>query len=324
MKTVVVTGGAGFIGSHLVKKLLIKGYFVVNIDNFDKFYPKKFKLENIAEVKNNKNHKFYYLDINKQNELKKILKNYSPIDSLVHLAARAGVRPSIEKPSLYEKINVGGTYKLLNTIPQLKIRQLVFASSSSVYGNCQTPFSEKEKCLKPLSPYGQTKLKAEKLCFDFYKKTVIPTTILRFFSVYGPYGRPDMAPYLFTKAIFKNLKIKQYGDGSSARDWTYIDDIVGGIMKAIEKRFRFEIINLGGNEPIKLIDLIKTIEIITQKKIRKVIQSKQTEEPDITFANIDKAKRLLGWQPKISHEEGMKRFIQWYVSKRLKNKVARP
>ena len=317
MKTIVVTGGAGFIGSHLIDSLLKNNYFVVNIDNFDDFYPKKFKSQNISNAKRNKNYNHYQFDIRKTSSIKKIFEKYSPIYSFVHLAARAGVRPSIQKPLLYQKINIGGTYNLLNIAKNYEIRQLILASSSSVYGNSVTPFAEHNFNLFPLSPYGATKLACEQICFTYHKLYKIPTTILRFFSVYGPRGRPDMAPYLFTQSLFNNEPIKQFGDGSASRDWTYIDDIVSGIKRAIERPCQYEIINLGNSHPIKLNKLLKTIEKITKKKFHKIYLSKRKEEPDITFASIRKAKQLLDWEPKTEFTEGMKLFIKWFKANRL-------
>ncbi len=317
MKTVLITGGAGFIGFHLVKALLKKNYFVICIDNFDNFYNPQYKEQNITAVKNHKKFELYRTDIRKLNEIKIIFQKHSPFYSIVHLAARAGVRPSLKKPLLYQKINIQGTYNLLVLLSKFKTRQLVFASSSSVYGDTQTPFNEDKSLIKPLSFYGATKIAGEYACYAFHKNFQIPTTILRFFSVYGPCGRPDMAPYLFTESLFQNKIIKQFGDGSSARDWTYIDDIVEGIEKVIKNPFPFEIFNLGGSSPILLRDLLKTIEKYTHKKFKKIISPKRNDEPKITYSDISKARKMLNWEPKISFNEGMKRFITWFKKERL-------
>lgn len=316
MKTVLITGGAGFIGSHLADKLLSLDYRVICIDNLDKFYPQSFKLENIREAKKNKNYFFYNFDIQNNNNLTRVFRKHPGLYSVVHLAAKAGVRPSIEKPVLYEKINIGGTYKLLGIVSQLKIRQFVFASSSSIYGNAKVPFSEEDKLISPLSPYGATKLAGEQACCVFHRLFGIPVTILRFFSVYGPRGRPDMAPYLFTEKAYLNKQIKQFGDGNSARDWTYIDDIVDGIVKVIKHPSDYEVINLGGNKPVRLITLLQTIEHLTAKKLKKSIFPLRLEEPKITYADISKAKKILGWKPKTGFEKGMQKFIKWYKEKR--------
>lgn len=311
-KLILITGGAGFIGSNLVDTLLKEQARIICLDNF-------IKRENIEEAQKNRNFLLYKTDIRNKQEIESVFKNHSPIDCLIHLAAKAGVRESLKNPTEYNQINVYGTKNILESSKKFLPKQLIFASSSSVYGNCQTPFSENEKNLKPISPYGQTKLKAEELCFYFYQRTHIPTTILRFFSVYGPRGRPDMAPYLFTKALFNNRVIKQYGDGLTARDWTYISDIICGIKKSIGRPFNFEIINLGGNKPVKLLELLNLIEKIIGKKFRKIILPKCLEEPDITFANIKKAKKLLGWEPLVEFSQGMKNFIKWYKKNRLKS-----
>lgn len=313
----MVTGGAGFIGSHLVDTLLNKGCRVICLDDFNPSYPLKFKKQNIKTAQKNNNYLLYRLDIRNISKLKTIFKKYSPIDSLIHLAARAGVRASIENPCLFQEVNIGGTYKLLSLCSVYSVKQFIFASSSSIYGNASLPFSENNKNTFPLSPYGATKLAGEQICYTFRRLYKIPTTILRFFSVYGPKGRPDMAPYIFTKAILENKPINQYGNGSSARDWTYVDDTIEGILQAIEKPFSYEIFNLGSNKAIKLSDLLHTIEILTGKKFNRNILSKRLEEPDITYANIDKAKKLLNWKPKTEFSKGMKIFIDWYRNNRL-------
>lgn len=318
MKTVLLTGAAGFIGSHLSEKLLNLGCKVVALDNFDPFYPAIYKRANINNLLKFKRFIFIETDIRKINHIKNIIKKYQPIDCLIHLAARAGVRSSINKPLVYQKINIEGTYNLLFLSGRFKVKQFIFASSSSVYGNAPVPFSENEINLSPLSPYGVTKLAGEQACYIFHKLYKLPVTILRFFSVYGPKGRPDMAPYLFTKNIFSNNVIKQYGDGSSSRDWTYIDDIVNGIVLATKNLFPFEIINLGGNKSISLNKLILTIEKYTHKKFKKSILPFRSDEPKNTYADIRKANQLLKWESRDSFEIGMKKFIQWFISERLK------
>lgn len=316
MDKILITGGAGFIGSHLADKLLVKNFQVISVDSFDNYYLKKFKLANIQTTKKNNNYSFYHCDI-RSSMFKKILKKYSPFYCVIHLAARAGVRPSLIHPALYERNNIGGTYELLQSISSCKIRQLIFASSSSVYGNGNIPFSESEPVLRPVSVYGATKLAGEQICDIYHRMYNIPTTILRFFSVYGPRGRPDMAPYLFVKALYNQQTIKQFGDGSSMRDWTYIDDIIDGIVRAIKNSGKFQIINLGGNKPVKLATLLDTIEDITGKKFNKINLPKRLDEPAITFADIRKAKKLLHWEPRIKFTEGMSAFINWYKTNRL-------
>ncbi len=315
MKTIVVTGAAGFIGSHLSEQLLKLGHKIIAIDNFDPFYPAIYKRANINNLLKYKRFIFIETDIRKIKHIRNIVKKYQPIDSLIHLAARPGVRPSINKPLVYQKINIEGTYNLLFLSGRFKVKQFIFASSSSVYGNAPVPFSENQTNLSPLSPYGTTKLAGEQACYIFHKLYKLPVTILRFFSVYGPKGRPDMAPYLFTNAIHNNKLIHQYGDGTSSRDWTYIDDIVEGILLSIKNPFDFEIINLGGNTPISLSKLILTIEKNNSKKLKIKILPVRLGEGKITYADITKAKKLLKWRPKISFDEGMNRFNKWYIKK---------
>jgi len=303
-----VTGNAGFIGSNLTERLLKLGYKVVGIDNFNDYYSPKRKEKNIEEFKNNPNFTQERADILDKEKLELILSQTKP-EIIIHLAARAGVRLSLLNPELYWQVNVQGTKNLLARARKHKIKQFIFASSSSVYGNqTKIPFSETDKLVKPLSPYAETKLEAEALCQQYN----FPVTVLRFFTVYGPKGRPDMAPYLFTKQILEDQTIVRFGDGSTSRDYTYVDDIVEGIIKAINQPLAFEIINLGNNQPVKLNDFIKTIEKITKRKAK--IMEKPIHPADVrqTYADITKAKKLLNWQPKTDLETGMRRFIEWY------------
>lgn len=314
-KTILITGGAGFIGSNLADLLLKKDFKVVVIDNFDPYYPSIYKKENIVSNINDSNYFFINLDIRDDKKLEKILIKYSPFYSIIHLGARPGVRLSTKYPEIYKSINIDGTKNLLNLLEKYKVRQLIFASSSSVYGKAQTPFKE-TSVLKPLSFYGYTKEEGEKICYKFHNLTKIPVTILRFFSVYGPRGRPDMAPYIFTKAAFENKIIHQFGNGLSARDWTNIKDITDGIYSAMTKTFPFEIINLGGNKPIFLNTLIKLIENISKKKIKRRLVANLNEEARITCADVSKAKKLLEWEANVDIENGMDNFIKWYRKNR--------
>jgi UDP-glucuronate 4-epimerase len=316
MKKVLVTGHAGFIGSSLVEKLLDLGYSVVGIDNFNDYYDLKQKERNVKSFKKNKNFVEYRLDITDKKSLKSVFIDHQ-INSIAHLAARAGVRPSILKPELYRKVNVDGTKNLLDLTLEFKIKQFVLASSSSVYGNQEkTPFSEDDVLAKPVSPYAETKLKAEEMCLEYAKKSEMMVTVLRFFTVYGPKGRPDMAPYLFTKKILNNEPIVRFGDGSSSRDYTYIDDIVEGIVKAIEKPYQFEIINLGNNKPVKLNQFIETVEELTGKKAEVIEEPRHPADVKQTYADITKAKELLDWQPTTDLKSGLKQFIDWFKNLR--------
>ena len=232
---------------------------------------------------------------------------------IIHLAARAGVRPSLLNPELYYQVNVEGTKNLLKLAKKFAVKQFIFASSSSVYGNqTKVPFSETDKLGKPVSPYAETKLKGEELCRQLSQATNISTTCLRFFTVYGPSGRPDMAPYLFTRAILNNQPIIRYGDGSTERDYTFIDDIVSGIIAAMQKQLKYEIINLGNNQPVKLNTFIKLIETIIGKTAKIIEKPRHPADVPRTFADIDKAEKLLNWKPMTDLKTGLTKFVEWF------------
>jgi len=311
MKTVLVTGHAGFIGSHLVERLLRQGYKVVGVDNYNDYYDPKRKAANVRALKKNKRFKEYRVGITDEKKLEKIFKD-NRIDLIIHLAARAGVRPSIENPELYQRVNVQGTKNLLEMAKKFKIKNFIFGSSSSVYGEQKKiPFSESDPADKQVSPYAKTKKQAEELCQQYAMKYGIKMTILRFFTVYGPRGRPDMAPYLFTDKILKGKPIIKFGTGTSSRDYTYIADIVEGITQASKKPFRFEVINLGGNQPVVLNEFINLIERLIGKKAKIKSQPRHPADVRRTYADISKAKKLLDWQPETDLETGMKELIKW-------------
>ena len=315
---ILVTGGAGFIGSHVCEALLKKGHFVICVDNLNSYYNPKIKKENIEGCLKNKKFKFYKKDITDYIELKKVFSD-NKIDKIVHLAARAGVRASIKDPLLYERVNVGGTLNLLEVAKGYKIKNFVFGSSSSVYGNNKkVPFSESDSTNMPVSPYAATKKAGELICYVYSHIYGIPTTCLRFFTVYGPRGRPDMAPYKFTKLINEGKKIDMYGRGNTSRDYTYVDDIVGGIIKALDSNFKYEIINLGNSNTVKLKYFISLIEKELEKKAKIKIMPAQIGDVKRTYADINKAKKLLGYKPKVKIEEGIKEFVRWYKLKNAK------
>ncbi|RLE44906.1 epimerase [Candidatus Woesearchaeota archaeon] len=317
METILVTGGAGFIGSHVCDKLLQLGKKVICIDNLNPYYSPIRKIKNIKHNFDNPNFVFYNVDIQDKDQLEEIFKKHK-IDKICHLAARAGVRPSIEKPLWYRDTNVTGTLNLLELAKEFKVHNFIFASSSSVYGkNKKIPFSETDNVDYPISPYAASKKACELFCYTYSHLVDLNVTCLRFFTVYGPRGRPDMAPYLFTKRIMKGLPIKKFGDGTSKRDYTYISDIVDGVMAALERPFKFEIINLGNNKPVELNHFISVIEGHLGKKA--IIEEHPMPAGDvpITFADTSKAKGLLDYEPKVSIEEGMKRFIEWFKQEGL-------
>ena len=311
----LVTGGAGFIGSHVCEALL-KENNVVCIDNFNDYYNPDFKEQNVRYFLKNKNFKIYREDIINIKKLEAIFRK-NKIDKVVHLAARAGVRASIEHPVLYEQTNVLGTMNILIMAKKFKIKNFIFGSSSSVYGNNKKiPFSEDDNTDNPISPYAATKKAAELACYTYSHLYNIPVACLRLFTVYGPRGRPDMAPYKFTDMIYKGEEIPVFGDGNSERDYTYVSDIADGIMKALNKEFGFEIINLGNSEPVKLNRLISSIEKNLGKSAKIKRMPIQPGEVFVTYADTRKAKKLLKWQPKIKIEDGIKKFTEWYKNER--------
>lgn len=312
---ILVTGGAGFIGSHLCEALLNEGANVICVDDFNDYYNPKFKEENIRNCLKNKNFKLYKADITDIKNLEEIFKK-NKIEKIAHLAARAGVRASIENPILYEKVNILGTLNLLMLAKQFKVKNFIFSSSSSVYGNSKVPFSEDTNTDNPISPYAATKKSAELICHTFSKLYNIPITCLRLFTVYGPRGRPDMAPYKFTELVHKEKELPVFGDGTSKRDYTYVSDVIEGISSSLNKEFKFEIINLGNSNPVELNHFISLIENNIGKKAKIKRLPSQPGEVNITFSDIRKAKRLLNWEPKVKIDEGMKKFIDWYKKER--------
>ncbi len=319
MKHYVVTGGAGFIGSHLIKSLLTitSGIKITCIDNLDPFYPAELKQLNIGDIKTAPGFRFLKLDIaaTPPGELAELIKE--PVDVIVHLAAKAGVRPSILDPLAYQRTNITGLQHMLDFAKSKNCRQFIFASSSSVYGvNDHYPWKEDER-LMPISPYAMTKLAGEMLGHVYHKLYDIRFIALRFFTVYGPAQRPDLAIHKFTKAILKGEPIPMYGDGNTSRDYTFVADTVQGILGAIEYTTTgFEIINLGNNQAVSLKELIHAIEQVTGKK---AIIEQQDEQPgDVakTFADIGKAKKLLGYNPETGFREGLEKFYGWFLENR--------
>lgn len=307
----IVTGGAGFIGSHLVDSLLRDGWQVVVIDNFDPFYDRGIKENNIAQHLNNPNFTLLEEDICNISPLQFALTG--KFDVIVHLAAKAGVRNSIKDPVSYQKVNVLGTQNMLELARILSVKQFVFASSSSVYGvNPNVPWTEDEQVLMPISPYAATKVAGELLGHVYSKLYGIRFIALRFFTVYGPRQRPDLAIHKFCRLIMEGQPIPMYGDGSSCRDYTYIDDIIFGVRKAMEyEKTDYEIINLGNNRTVSLKELVTAIENALQLKASIDYYPPQPGDVPRTFANIDKANRLLGYSPRTSLPEGLAEFAGW-------------
>jgi len=309
---ILVTGCAGFIGSHVCKALLNRGDSVVGIDNLNNYYDVKLKQKNLEISKKSSAFKFYRQDILNYDAIKKIFEKEKP-DKVVHLAARAGVRASLENPRLYFDTNVTGTLNLLELARDYNVKSFVFASSSSVYGNQKKiPFSEKDNVDYPISPYAATKKAGELLCHTYHHLYNMKITCLRFFTVYGPRGRPDMAPYLFVQGVMNGTPIKKYGDGKSRRDYAFVADIVKGVVAAVDKELEYEIINLGNNKPVELNEFIRIVEKLVGRKA--VINQLPLPPGDVntTCADISKAKKLLGYKPETSFEEGMKQFVEWF------------
>lgn len=313
-KKILITGVAGFIGSTLATKLLLTGNKIIGIDNFDVFYDRSIKEKNIEAIKENPSFKFYEGDILNLDLLNKIEEK---IDIIIHIAAKAGVRPSIENPREYQEVNVIGTQNMLDLAVRLSVHQFVFASSSSVYGvNKNVPWSEKDKLLLPISPYASTKLSCEMLGHVYKSIHNIRFIGLRFFTVYGPKQRPDLAIHKFTDLIYNDKEIPLFGDGSSERDYTFIDDIVSGVISACNyDKTNYEIINIGNSQTVSLIQMVNTIEKALNKKAKIKWLPMQAGDVPTTYADISKANQLLGYNPETSFEEGIKKFVSWYLNK---------
>ncbi len=316
MQTFLITGGAGFIGSTLADALLMANNKVVVVDNFCDFYNPQIKEKNIEKSLNNQNYKLYRIDIRDQRGLEAIFAE-NKIDCVIHLAAMAGVRPSIENPILYQDVNGMGTQNILEISHKYNVKNLVMASSSSVYGNCQeVPFKESFIVDYAISPYAATKKGNEVMAHVYHHLYNMNIIMLRFFTVYGPKQRPDLAINKFTRLMLAGEEIPMFGDGSTSRDYTYIDDIVDGIIKSAEYVFNnenvYEIINIGNSSPISLKEMIDTIgEVLNiTPKIKQLPM--QPGDVDKTYADISKAKKLLNYEPQTSFKEGITKFVEWY------------
>ena len=309
---ILLTGGAGFIGFHLAKALLDKGDEVVIVDNFNDYYDPKLKHARIKALGRSENLKVIRADISKIKELEPIFIQ-NKFDKVVNLAAQAGVRYSLEDPIRYEIWNNLGFLNILELMKKHQVKDLVFASSSSVYGgNTKIPFSEKDNVDSPVSLYAATKKTNELYAHVYSHLYNFNCTGLRFFTVYGPWGRPDMALFKFAKLIKEGKSIDVYNNGKMERDFTYIDDIIAGVLKAIDKPFKYEIFNLGNNKPVLLSRFIEVIEKEMGMQAKKNPMPMQPGDVKKTYANIDKAKKMLKYNPKTSIEEGVKHFVEWF------------
>ena len=316
MITYLVTGGAGFIGSTLAERLIREGNKVVVIDNFCDFYNPELKEKNIKNVDSNENYKIYRADIRDTEAVKKVF-DENDIDVVVHLAAMAGVRPSIEDPILYQEVNGIGTQNILEQAKLHDVKNLVMASSSSVYGNCkEVPFKEDMIVDYAISPYAATKKANEVMAHVYHKLFGMNIIMLRFFTVFGPKQRPDLAINKFTRLMLNDEEIPMFGDGSTSRDYTYVDDIVDGIIRScnytMNNKDVYEILNIGNSSPVSLKEMIATIGKALDKEPKIKQLPMQPGDVDRTFADVSKAKELLGYEPKTKFEDGIKNFVEWY------------
>ena len=309
---ILVTGGAGFIGSHLVEKLLAAGDAVIILDDFNDFYDPQIKRANVAGFA--KDVTVWHVDIRDGAAVRSLF-HREKVDAIAHLAARAGVRPSIQLPQLYYDTNVTGTLHLLEAARVTGVERFVFASSSSVYGASKTvPFSEDQHLTQTLSPYAATKVAGEFLCSTYSHLYQIRVVALRYFTVYGPRQRPDLAIHQFTRRIYAGQPIDQFGDGSTRRDYTYIDDVIQGTMAALKyDGSRYDIFNLGESDTIQLKELISAIENALGRKGKVNRLPEQPGDMPLTCADISKARKLLGYNPTMKFSEGLPKFIDWFL-----------
>lgn len=315
---ILITGAAGFIGYHLSTKLAQEHHQVIGVDNLNDYYDVNLKKSRLNNLNKLDNFTFIKLDICDHDALAKIFES-EQFDIVYHLAAQAGVRYSIENPWAYSDSNLTGTLSILESCRKQNVKHLVFTSTSSVYGNNdKTPFSESDKTDQPVSLYAATKKGCEAMAYSYAKLYQIPTTVLRLFTVYGPFGRPDMAYFKFTKSIMEGKTINVFNNGDLMRDFTYIDDIVDGISKAGEKPFEdttnppYRLYNLGNHQPVKLIDFINTLEEKIGKKAVTEMKPMQAGDVYITYADNQKARNEIGFDPKTTISTGLGRFVDWY------------
>jgi len=313
-KTVLITGCAGFIGAKITELLLKQSINVIGIDNINDFYSPILKEWRLKRLKKFVNFKFYKLDIVNLNDLREVFQQ-NKFSALMNLAARAGVRASVDNPWVYVDTNITGTLNLLELSKDFGIKKFVLASTSSIYGANETPFSENDKTDKQLSPYAATKKSAEALAYTYHYLYGIDITILRYFTVYGPAGRPDMMPFKFIHHIAEGIPIPVYGDGNQERDFTYIDDIARGSILSL-KPLGYEVINLGSDRPIKVNYVIQLMEQYLGKKAIIEYQPAHSADVPVTWANISKAREILSWNSNISIEDGILNTVNWYLENR--------
>ena len=321
MARYLVTGAAGFIAARVCEFLLDEGHAVVGADEMNDAYDVRLKHYRLARLKDRPGFVFHQLDVTRLELLRALFKENAgdgapPFDAVLNLAARAGVRQSIENPWAYFETNVTGALNLLELCRDFGVTKFVLASTSSAYGaEAPAPFREDAPSDRPLSPYAASKKAAEALCHTYHHLAGIDVSVLRYFTVYGPAGRPDMSLFRFTQWICEGKPVIVYGDGTQSRDFTYVDDIARGTIAAI-KPISYEIINLGSDEPVALNDAIARIEVLTEKKARIRHEERNPADVDATWANIEKAERLLGWRPRVRLAEGLAHLVEWYAANR--------
>ncbi len=311
-ETILVTGAAGFIGSHAAEALLQRGCRVIGVDNFCDFYDRSWKEMNIRTIGGDRRFDVEEIDITDGPGISRLVASAKP-QAILHLAAMAGVRPSIEAPAYYARVNVEGTTHLLEAAVKSKVEKFLFASSSSVYGNLgRVPFREDDPVAEPISPYAATKRAGELICYTYWHLYRLPIFCLRFFTVFGPRQRPDLAIHKFTRLISRGQPLPMFGDGSTNRDYTYVDDIVAGILAALDRCDRYRIYNLGGSHPVTLKHLIEQIERAIGKPA--IIDRRPAQLGDVerTFADLTRSQAELGYEPRTSLEEGLRRFVAWF------------
>jgi UDP-glucuronate 4-epimerase len=316
---ILVTGAAGFIGSHLAENLIAQGHTVIGVDNFDDTYNPSFKEGNIANLEKNPAWSLRRIDLRDRVAVAELVMTEKP-DAIAHLAAKADTRAAVSDPYPYVDNNINATLHLLDAARDAGITRFVLASSSSVYGNAEGPWREAMAADMPLSPYGATKRATELFAHAYHHNFGMGITCLRYFNVYGERNRPNMVPYQWTKAILAGEELQISGDGSRKRDYTYVGDIVRGTIAAINRdALGFEVVNLGNENPVSLKDLLSTIEAATGKTARVVSRESHKASVEVTWADVSKAKKLLGWEPETTLADGIEKLVAWYRSERLKD-----
>ena len=312
LDTIIVTGAAGFIGSHVVERLLARGERVVGVDCFDPFYAREIKERNVAAARAHPEFELVPADIRDPAALQETFARCRP-RRVIHLAAKAGVRPSIQDPRAYVETNVAGTLNVIQACEQFPVEHLVFASSSSVYGDAaRVPFSESHPTDAPASPYAATKKAGEVLCYTYHRLLELPVTCLRFFTVFGPRQRPDLAINKFVRLIEMGEPVPFFGDGTTSRDYTYVEDTVDGILAALDRPDGYQIYNLGRSDPVSLRDMVAAIERAVGKPAILNPMPEQRGDVRTTYADVSKAREALGYSPKVSFDDGVARFVRWW------------